>query len=111
MVLPVGDILPVDPAAFAAESDTLAAGSMTSVAGEGFGPEPGQVVVFVKGLELQAEIHGWYDLGVRFEVPKLPLAAATDAEIVVVRGDGAVSNTLSVTLTPPGTETVPAPNN
>ena len=29
------------------------------------GPEPGQVLVYVKDLELDTEIQGWYDLGVR----------------------------------------------
>jgi hypothetical protein len=106
-VLPVGEILPVDPAAFAAESDTLAAGSTVSIAGEGFGPEPGYVVVYIKELELQAEIEGWYDLGVRVKLPELPIVESTEAQIVVVRGDGAASNPLTVTLTPPSTPPVP----
>jgi len=110
IILAAGDIFEVDPSIFASESDTLAAGSLINIAGEGLGPEPGQVVVFLKDLELQCEIHGWYDLGVRVKLPNLPLAAETEAEIVVVRGDGAVSNALSITLTPPAAAEKPVPN-
>ena len=103
------EILPVDPAAFSTDVDTVVAGGMVSIAGEGFGPEPGQVLLYVKGLELQPEIQGWYDLGVRVKIPELPLAEATEAELVVVRGDTAASNPLKFTLAPKGTELLPAP--
>ena len=71
---------------------------MLSVAGEGFGPEAGQVLIQVAGLELQGEIEGWYDLGVRVKLPTLPLYSETEAKVVVVRGDGAASNALDVKL-------------
>jgi len=60
-------------------------------------------------LELDAEIQGWYDLGVRAKLPNLPLAAATDAEIVVVRGDGAVANPLSLRIMPTNAAAFEAP--
>jgi hypothetical protein len=104
-----GAILPVDPAAFSTDVDTVTEGGMVSVAGEGFGPEPGRVLVYVGDRELDAEIHGWYDLGVRIKMPLVPLAAATDAEIVVVRGDTAAANPLKVRLAPRGAELLPAP--
>lgn len=93
-------ILAVDPAAFSADSELASIGGMLSIAGEGFGPEPGQVLVTVQGLELQATIHGWYDLGVYFEVPQLPLVTESQAELIVVRGDGAASNPIQIKLTP-----------
>jgi hypothetical protein len=108
-VLKREEILPVDPAAFSTDVDTVVAGGMVSIAGEGFGPEPGQVLLYVKGLELQPEIQGWYDLGVRVKIPELPLAEATEAELVVVRGDTAASNPLKFTLAPKGTELLPVP--
>jgi hypothetical protein len=104
-----GDILPVDPAAFSTDVDQAAGGAMINLAGEGLGPEPGQVIVYVSGIELQAEIIGWYDLGVRFKLPNLPLAAAADAEIVVLRGDGAATNPLSMVITPSSAGSVPVP--
>jgi hypothetical protein len=91
-VIARGDILPVDPVIFGADRSTPAAGSEMSVAGEGFGPEPGQVLVHVGGVELQAEILGWYDLGVRVRLPALALASPTEAQLMVVRGDTAASN-------------------
>lgn len=97
-VLARGDILPVDPAIFAADPEGAPAGATMLVAGEGFGPEAGQVLVNVGGLELQGEILGWYDLGVQVRLPELALAADTNAEVVVIRGDTAASNPLTVTI-------------
>jgi hypothetical protein len=97
-VLDRSDILPVDPVVFAADSDQAAAGTVLNLAGEGFGPEPGQVLVNVGGLELRAEVIGWYDLGVRVRLPGLTLSNATAAEIVVVRGDRAASNPLKISM-------------
>jgi hypothetical protein len=98
--LAVGDILPVDPAAF--EIDPVAArpGGEVLLAGEGFGPQPGRALVVVGGREMDAEILGWYDLGVRLALPKLALAAATEADVIIIRGDGAAANPLKVTITP-----------
>lgn len=102
-VLARGDILPVDPVIFAVDTEQLASGQVASgtvlhVAGEGFGPEPGQVLLHLGGLELQAEIVGWCDLGVQVRLPGLTLASAASAELIVVRGDQAASNPLTVNL-------------
>ena len=94
------DILPVDPAAFSTDLTAAAPESLLTIAGEGFGPEPGQVIVSVYGQQVQAEIHGWYDLGIQFAVPNFELTQPVDAEILVVRGDKAVSNPLTVRLAP-----------
>ena len=100
---------PVDPALFSTDLETGVPGADVALAGEGLGPEPGQVVVFVKGLELDAKIKGWYDLGVLVELPEIPLAGTTDAEIVVIRGDGTVSNALKLPLAPKGSVILPPP--
>jgi len=94
------EILPVDPAAFELEPTTGAVGGEVVLAGEGFGPEPGQVLLHLGGIEMEAEILGWYDLGVRLVLPDLPLAAPTGAELIVIRGDGAAANPLSITIAP-----------
>ncbi len=99
-VLARKDILPVDPAAFSTDLTASTPEGLLTVAGEGFGPEPGQVIVSVYGQQVQAEIHGWYDLGIRFEVPNFELTQPVDAEVLVVRGDSAVSNPLTVRLAP-----------
>ncbi len=109
IMLARAEILPVDPAAFSTDVDTVVVGGEVSIAGEGFGPEPGQVLVYIDGLELEAEIEGWYDLGVRVKVPNLPLSDASEAELVVVRGDAVAANPLPLTLAPLGTELLPAP--
>jgi len=95
------DVLPVDPAAFELEPVEAAAAAEVLIAGEGFGPQPGQVLVHMAGLELEGEILGWYDLGVRVALPNLPLASPVKAELIVVRGDGIAANPLSITVLPP----------
>jgi hypothetical protein len=94
------EILPVDPAAFAPDVNAAAPGAMVSVAGEGFGPEPGRIIVNVNGTQTEATVFGWYDLGVQFELPTVPLATPAEAEVLVVRGDGAASNPVTIQLAP-----------
>jgi hypothetical protein len=83
---------------FAADTKEATLGQSINLAGEGLGPEAGQVLVRVGTLELQAEIEGWYDLGVRIKLPSLPLAGEAKAELVVVRGDGAAANPIGLKL-------------
>jgi len=94
------DILPVDPAAFEVAPQEAVAGGEVVLAGEGFGPRPGRVLVHMAGLELEGEVLGWYDLGVRVALPKVPLAGATEAELIVIRGDGAAANPLKIRIAP-----------
>ena len=96
--IPLTDVLPVDPAAFELDPTTATPGSEILLAGEGFGPEAGRVIVHVNGQELDGEILGWYDLGVRAKLPNVAVAGAATAEVIVVRGDGAAANPLKVTL-------------
>jgi len=95
------EILPVDPVAFEVEPTAVAAGGEVILAGEGLGPEPGKVLVHLGGLEMEAEILGWYDLGVRLNFPKMPLTSPMQAELIVVRGDGAATNPIQITVNPP----------
>ena len=108
-VLARGDVLPVDPASFSTNVTSAQPGTMIDIAGEGFGPEPGEVIVQINGLELQAEIYGWYDLGVHIKLPALPLASETKAEIVIIRGDGAVSNPVQILVVPAKRPLTPPP--
>ena len=101
-VLQRTDVLPVDPAAFSTDLTAATPNHLLSIAGEGFGPEPGQVIVAVGDQQVQAEIHGWYDLGVQFAVPNFDLTEPVEVEVLVVRGDGAASNPLTVQLAPEG---------
>ncbi len=98
--IPRADVLPVDPAAFEVDPIRPAAGGEVLLAGEGFGPQPGKLLVHIDGQELEGEILGWYDLGVRATLPKVALAAATEAELIVIRGDGAAANPLKITISP-----------
>lgn len=92
------EVLPVDPAAFSTDSEQAVPGGVLNIAGEGFGPEPGEVMVVVDGQETEAVIEGWYDLGIQIRVPNV--AATSEAQVVVVRGDGAAANPLTVSVVP-----------
>ena len=94
-------VLPVDPCAFEVKPKEVEAGGELLLAGEGLGPEPGRVLVHLGGIEMEAEIVGWYDLGVRFKAPALPLAGPVEAELIVIRQDGLAANPLTVTIGPP----------
>ncbi len=94
------DVLPVDPASFDVDPDTAKEGGEMIVAGEGFGPAPGQAIIHVNGKEYSAEIIGWYDLGARFAIPEMRLQGPTKAEVIIIRGDGAAANTMPVTIVP-----------
>ncbi|WP_075092062.1 hypothetical protein [Planctomyces sp. SH-PL14] len=99
-ILARGEIYQVDPAAFSTNVTAAAPGSVISLAGEGFGPEPGEVMVVVDGKEHPAEIRGWYDLGIQLTVPDVDVNSALNAEVLVVRGDGAASNPVPLEIAP-----------
>jgi len=100
------DVLSVDPALFSTDTEVVVSGAMVNLAGEGLGPEPGKVLVSLNGMNFEAEIHGWYDLGVRVKMPELPLLDAAEATLIVVRGDGAASNPIEVQFAPQMAEVV-----
>jgi len=99
-VLSRNDILPVDPAAFSTDVSAAAPNAIVTIAGEGFGPEPGRLILNVNGTQTEPTIFGWYDLGVQFELPNVPISGPTDAEVLVIRGDGAASNPVIVRIAP-----------
>ncbi len=90
-------ILPVDPALLNVEK-TAAAGSEISLAGEGLGPEGGKVIIDIAGTETEGEIQGWTDVGARVKLPNVAINGATDANIVMIRGDGAATSPVSIKL-------------
>ena len=79
------------------------------LAGEGLGPEPGKVLLRLGGIEMEPEILGWYDLGIRLALPNLPLASPTKADLLVIRGDGAAAVPLKVTISPAVQNSQPIP--
>jgi hypothetical protein len=95
-----GEIYPIDPAAFSTDVTAAAPNGQVAIAGEGFGPEPGEVIVMVGDEQVSAEVSGWYELGVEFHLPSLRLNEPTEAQLVVIRGDGAASNPLTIELAP-----------
>jgi hypothetical protein len=98
IVLARKEVMPVDPVLFASEDDVIEAGSVVNLAGEGLGPEPGEVLLTVGDKEVPVEIQGWYDLGVRVKVPQVALDGAAPAQFVIVRGDTTATNPIQVQL-------------
>lgn len=105
------NVFPVDPAVFGADPKEAVEGGEVVLAGEGLGPRPGQVLVNIDGVETEAEILGWFDLGVRVTLPKLPAGAGRrEVQLIVVRGDGAAANPIGVIVAPaPGAAMGPRP--
>ena len=101
-------ILSVDPAVFSAALNGASEGATINIAGEGFGPEAGQVLVTLKGVETPVEIQGWYDLGVQIRVPKISAEDALRCDVTVIRGDKAASNPAPVKM-PAATAPSPMP--
>ncbi len=99
-ILTPAAILAVDPASFELQPGSATPGAEVLLAGEGFGPQPGRILIHVNGREMDGEILGWYDLGVRWTVPQFALAGPVEADVVVIRGDGAAANPVKITLTP-----------
>jgi hypothetical protein len=99
-VLDRREIPSVDPTIFRAKVDETAGGRVIDIAGEGLGPEPGQVVVNLQdfAMEVDPEILGWFDMGIQVRLPAFAPGEPWAAFITVVRGDGAASNPLPVTL-------------
>jgi hypothetical protein len=98
VVLDRGDIQPVDPAAFHVDVDVATAGQIVTIAGEGLGPEPGQILLQVGTETYQPEILGWYDLGVQLRLPAVNADGLTEGDLVLVRGDGAAANPLAIQI-------------
>lgn len=94
------DILPIDPAAFELDPVKAKSGGEVVLAGEGFGPQPGQVILVIDGKEIDAQILGWYDMGVRFALPQIVATGPIEAEVIVVRGDRTAANPLEFTILP-----------
>lgn len=102
------DIMPIDPTVFSATLEESDGVPLIDIAGEGLGPEPGQVVIRLGKTEVTPEITGWYDLGIQVRMPSLKLLDLASAEILVIRGDKAASNPLRLTMPAPA-EVIPQP--
>ena len=98
--LPRGDVLPVDPATFEARPARATFGGEVLLAGEGYGPGPGRVVLTLDGVEMDAQILGWYDLGVRLQLPQAAAPREASADITVIRADGAAANPARIVVSP-----------
>ncbi len=74
------------------------AGQIITIAGEGLGPGPRQVLLQVGNETYQPEILGWYDLGVQVRMPVVDADGMTEGDLVVIRGDGAAANPLAIQI-------------
>jgi hypothetical protein len=50
----------------------------------------------IDGQQQPVEVVGWHDLGVQVRLPELQLGDLESAELVIVRGDGAATNPITI---------------
>jgi len=79
-------------------------GSTITLQGKEFGETAGQVVIQLDKLAMPAMVNEWKNESITATVPMLALSAPLRAEILVVKFDGKVANSLKVEL-------IPAPQN
>jgi hypothetical protein len=104
-----GDILPVDPAAFSTDVDTVSAGQAVSIAGEGSGRSRARCCCTSRDLSCSPRSRAGTTWACGSRFPRWPLAEPTEARLVVVRRDSAAANPVELTLAPAGVELLPAP--
>lgn len=99
--LPLGEVRLVDLMVAPPANGAVPVGSPLELQGEGFGPQPGQVVLNVAGLKLSAEVLGWSEVGIAVRMPQLALTEPTPIQVVVLRADGQPARPLSLTAVLP----------
>lgn len=100
VALPRANILPVDLDILPPADNSVASGAIISLAGEGFGLQPGQVRMRIGGLELLGAIVAWGPLGIQVKLPELALAAPALGELLVIRHDGQQAPILPIRVMP-----------
>lgn len=78
----------------------IAAGSLVTLDGQTFGNDKGTVRLNVGGTTLPVEIVEWTLNSTKVRLPLANVAAATKAELEVVRADGTLASKSAIELTP-----------
>ena len=78
----------------------IAAGSLVTLDGQTFGNDKGTVRLNVGGTMLPVEIVEWTLNSTKVRLPLANVAAATKAELEVVRADGSLASKSAIELTP-----------
>jgi LysM repeat protein len=63
-----------------------------------FGPRAGSAQLRVGGAPMKVEVLEWTASAVKVHLPQLQLAAASPADLVIVRGDGTIASKTSIQL-------------
>ena len=93
--LPMVDLAIARPA-----GNVAPVGAKVQLSGEGFGLQPGRIILELPGLKLNARVLDWNALGVTLQLPELALAAPAAARLVVIRSDGQTAPAIPVKLVP-----------
>lgn len=93
---PASEQLPPQPSELA----TVSPGQAVTLESVNLGFQPGQIRVLVGGLTLAATIQNWSNSEVVAVLPNIPLTAATNATVQIVRPDGSVADQIDVNFAP-----------
>ncbi len=100
VALPASSIRQVNISLLRPNSVVVPIGATLTLTGEGFGLTPGQVFLNLNGLSLAAQIVQWGPLGIRVQLPTLPLAASAPGELRIIRNDGQTAPILPLRVNP-----------
>ncbi len=75
-------------------------GSVISIDGQGFGDQPGAVLIKIDQLVLRAELVEWTDERVEAQMPDMPMANPVGASIFVIAATDEIAERVDVALLP-----------
>ncbi len=98
-VQPATNIAPPVAAIAEPERTSVPTGSTLQLEGEKLGSDAGVVRLRISGVAMPVEVVEWSADATKIRLPKLDVAEATKAELEVVRADGTLASTNSISLT------------
>lgn len=91
---------PTEPAEPAAPLPQIESGQVVTLEDATFGEDVGAVVVKIDALILTADLLEWTDTLVKARMPRLPMAVAAEAQVVVLNAEGEIAEVVAIELLP-----------
>lgn len=83
-----------------AELTTVGPGQAITLESDNLGSQPGQIRILIGSLTLAASVRNWSSSEVIAVLPNIPVTAATNATVQIVRSDGSIADQIHVRFSP-----------